>query len=401
MVASISLALGVATARGDILHLRSGGTLSGEVLERDEGHYRIRTVDGVVTVDHESVERVEPGPSPFKEYERRKAAAADTELAHLELATWLEAQGMTALSKQHLQQALAHNPRSVAALRALGYVQINGMWVDGRSLERGVAKPARDEAESRPVEQEDPERLVAAIQAQWRRHIYAACEGFLKSSNAKAQREGRERILAIEDPLAILPLTRVLSEGSRSIRELLVEALAGFPHDEATMNLAVMALSDDDSGVRSRALAALGPRDDPRVAAMFRETLQSGNDALIRRAAEALGRLRSAGAVPELIGALRVQRRRWVESPSSRYLGVAQSAFHRPTQVNLGGRVVIPYQPLVGVAFASSNIFVDTEYQLRDVTVFRTEVLEALKQITGQNFGFEEAPWRRWHEEQR
>jgi hypothetical protein len=38
---------------------------------------------------------------------------------------------------------------------------------------------------------------------------------------------------------------------------------------------------------------------------------------------------------------------------------------------------------------------------MRDVTVFRTEVLEALRTITGQDFGFEHAAWRRWYEERR
>jgi hypothetical protein len=45
-------------------------------------------------------------------------------------------------------------------------------------------------------------------------------------------------------------------------------------------------------------------------------------------------------------------------------------------------------------------VFVNREYQLRSVTVFRTEVMEALKRITGQNFGFDAVAWRRWYEEQ-
>jgi hypothetical protein len=33
----------------------------------------------------------------------------------------------------------------------------------------------------------------------------------------------------------------------------------------------------------------------------------------------------------------------------------------------------------------------------RWVTVFRTDVLEALRRITGQNFGFEQDQWREWY----
>ncbi len=34
----------------------------------------------------------------------------------------------------------------------------------------------------------------------------------------------------------------------------------------------------------------------------------------------------------------------------------------------------------------------------RWVTVYRTEVLEALRRLTGQDFGFEREPWQRWYE---
>ena len=37
--------------------------------------------------------------------------------------------------------------------------------------------------------------------------------------------------------------------------------------------------------------------------------------------------------------------------------------------------------------------------QTQDVTMYRTEVLEALVAITGVNHGFDAAKWRRWYEE--
>ena len=42
---------------------------------------------------------------------------------------------------------------------------------------------------------------------------------------------------------------------------------------------------------------------------------------------------------------------------------------------------------------------IEVEQRMINVTVFRTEVLEALKRLTGQNFGFEHEQWRLWYEE--
>ena len=82
-------------------------------------------------------------------------------------------------------------------------------------------------------------------------------------------------------------------------RGLLVEALAGFPQDEATMNLAILALVDPADEVRRQAVNELVRRADPRTIAEYRKALHTPSEALIQRAAYALGELRASAAVEE------------------------------------------------------------------------------------------------------
>ena len=37
------------------------------------------------------------------------------------------------------------------------------------------------------------------------------------------------------------------------------------------------------------------------------------------------------------------------------------------------------------------------EWRYRMVTVFRTEVLEALRRMSGENFGFDRGEWQNWY----
>lgn len=395
--AVIGALLGCAAGAGaDVLHLRNGGTVEGRVLSREEGRYEVRTLVGIVRVPAEVVERVENAETPFDEYDRRVAELPDTAADHVALAAWCQERGLRAERIAHLRRAIELDPQHAEARQALGYVRVGALWVDGRRvIQRPATTPAAEEGA------EDPERLAAAIQTQWYRRIAAIRASLLESSLGHLVEQGRALILEIRDPLAILPLVQVLSSGGAHCRALLVEVLREFPQDEATMNLGVLGLVDAHPVVREGAVAELARRNDPRIVAQYRQALRDGNDALVVRAAYGLGRLKAMEAVPDLVDVLTAARRRWVEVRVDRYFRGWPRVFNRRTEILLGhdpcGRAV--HRPEIGVSSYIDNI--RNEWRYLPVTVYRTEVLEALKEITGQNFGFEHAAWRRWYEEQR
>ncbi|MBK8914663.1 MAG: HEAT repeat domain-containing protein [Phycisphaerales bacterium] len=389
----------VAASAADILHLATGGTVEGEIISRDEQNYVVRTTAGTITLPADAVTRVEVAPSPFQEYELRLAETRDTAEGQFALAEWCLERGLSAERRRHLQRAIELDGDFAPARSALGHLRVGEFWVDARTTVRRD-RSARPEEEPRAEGDRNDERVVGAIQSNWIRRIRTIRTQQLESQLEKSRVAGRTSILEIRDPLAILPMTRVLSGGNRSTRELLVEALGSFAEDEATMNLAALVLVDGDRGVRERAVSRLKARSDPRVAPQMRRALRSDNDELIRRAAYVLGEIGDASAVPELIESLKVRRWKMVEVPMRGYFGEWQQVFTGQTITTISGQVQVAHNPQIGV-FDAGFVTIQSELQRREVTVYRTEVLEALKLLTGENFGFEIPAWKRWLEEKR
>ncbi|MCA9244345.1 MAG: HEAT repeat domain-containing protein [Phycisphaerales bacterium] len=393
--------LAAGAARADIVYLESGGTVSGRVTSTDNSVV-IETVVGRVTLPRSAVERIEKAPTVLDEYETRRVAAGDSAGAQVGLAEWCVANGLKSRAKGHFGRALELDPANSAAREAMGFVRVNGIWVSAR----GVAKVVEDA----PAVDPDDEnvRLIEAVQAEWALKIRAIRTNMLQATVRDIVADGRERILAIEDPLAILPLAQVLSRGNVVCRRVLVEALTRFPHDEATMNLALLAITDPDEQVRLVATQQLKKRNDPRVVPQLRRALQSDNDGLIRNAAVALGELGDASAIDDLIEALTAQRRKLVEVPSRSYYGGFTQVFYQPTAVNVG-TIALTHSPAIGLpiygTYPQVGGYYDPtppRYEKQQVTVFRSEALEALRKITGEHrIGFDKAAWRRWRQEQK
>ncbi|MGE0481274.1 MAG: HEAT repeat domain-containing protein [Phycisphaerae bacterium] len=385
-------------AHADVFHLSHGGTVSGELIETTATSHVVRTVVGTIDLPRDAVVRIEPAPSPFAEYDRRRVAAPPTADANYELAEWCGQNELMAERRRHLLAAIALDPDHAASRAALGYVRVGALWIDGRAS--FDPKRAERPAETRPADADrENERVAAAIQINWSVRVRAIRNTMLESGSERYQRSGRLQILEIRDPLAILPLVRVLSEGARLSRLVLVESLSGFSEDEATLNLAVLAMVDADEDVRHAALTQILRRNDPRVAPQIRKALRSSSDELVRRAALGLATLRDSAAVPDLIDALRARRWRWVDVPLGRYFGELPTIFARPTRAVIGPGSNVFHTPQIGMLDAAGVFAAQSRQQLRKVTVFRTEVLEALRALTGEDFGFDQAAWRRWYEE--
>lgn len=410
------LLLGQTSGRADILHLAGGGTVEGEILETTEQFHKIRTGYGVITLPADTVKTIEKTPSPFEEYDRRSKQAGQDAGEHVKLAEWCEQHGLPNERRKHLLRAVELDGNCAPAHEALGHVRVGFLWVDGRTGEtpkngRRAANADKAGTGDKNAEKRDAKRdaeppdrndakVVATIQGEWTRRIRAVKSSLLDSALDRLVQNGRTKILEIKDPLAILPLARELGRGGRLCRALLIEALAGFREDEATLNLAVIALIEPEEALRAEALSHLVRRNDPRVISQFRTALASNNDFIVRRAATGLGTLKAREAVPDLIDALTARRRKLVEIPVRRYIQEMPTSFQE-SRIPLSPNTTIIYTPQVGFLHdAAGTSTLETEHRLEEVTVYRTEVLESLKLITGRNFGFESDEWRRWHQEQ-
>ncbi len=379
---------------GDIFHLKSGGRIDGELVEKENGHYRIRTVIGTVVIAVEAVESIETAESLVGQYEQRREQAADRPDEQFALAQWCDEHGLSRERLVHLRRAIELDRDYEPAHRELGHVRVGEMWVDGRAVVERERAGGGDASGSRPAV-DNPAKLAAAVQAQWRRQVHAIRVTELESSLDRAVQSGRQKILQIRDPLAIAPIVQELSGGPPRCRDLLVDVLCSFPDDVATVNLAATALAEPQAEIRAKAIAELVRRKDARVVGQLRKALTSKDGVLIRRAAEALGPLRAREAVPELIEVLRIREWKVVEVPVARYFGIFGEPFAGSIARIGSERIQVP--PLV--AYLNPAGMIEIQRRTMNVEPKVTQVLEALREITGVDFGFEQAEWRRWYEE--
>lgn len=396
----VSILAAATSASPDVLHLTGGERLDCEVIEENEATLRIRTTDGVFDIEKDRIVRRQAAPSPWQRYAAEKRKTRDTPDGHVRLAEWCAANGLAAERVRHLERAVELDPDHAAARRALGFEKKDSQWVKrtARKSKRPSDAALRAQREARDAEQRQRERI-----AELHVRIQAIYRGRLENRtwNDDLFRDGRQLILSMDDPLAIPGLMKVLSQGNLSARRLLIEALSRFDSDEATMNLLVVALLDRTDRVRRAAATALVDRKDDRVVAELRSALYGEEEGLIRHAATALGILKADAAVEDLIATLKTQALATVDTCIPLFLDSVYYTFgacrHRhhhagSHRCSAGGFGLYPYYP-VGSLYPMGTL---CDYETRYVDVHRTEVQEALIAITGQNFGFDRAAWRRW-----
>ncbi len=380
-------------ADGDVFRMKQGEDVEGEPLEDLGESYRIRTRLGIVDLEKSRVAGVKKKKSPWQVYAQKRKKCPQTAEGHYQLAEWCEKNGLGAERLDELEAAIDLNPDHAGARKALGFE------ADGHGGWRR-ASPARDDADRL---QKEEERLVQGFVSQWFVKIQAIHRSRLAGRDRGVEdekfRKGREQILAMRDPLALPALAGVLSTGEPPTRGVLIEALAQFEQDEATMNLLVMALLDPAEDIRRRAAVELIPRKDDRVVARLCDALNSKDEGILRHAAVALGVLKAEDAVEALIPLLSTSARRSVLVNRPVYLGGIYSSFGGWGRI-AHGRQLLRYRPAsIGVLGTGTMVGTYSFYQKQVVSIHRTEVQEALIAITGQNFGFDGSAWRQWWRE--
>ncbi len=381
-------------ARGDLFILKGGGEIEGEVLADHGDTLRIRTPIGTVDIERTQIERQVAAPSPWDRYQHEKRKYKQTAADQFALAQWCAKNGLRTEELEHLRETIKLDPDHAGARAALGFVHENGQWV--KPSKRPPVDPAAKQAKKQAKAANDKVRKVVT---EWFVQVKAIFRGRLDGESdptSKRFLDGREQILAIREPLAIPAITSILSTGTELVRRLMIESLAQFKEDEATMNIVVAALLDPSAVIRQAATVELVGRKDPRIVETLRDALLGGEEPVLRNAATALGLLKAVDAVDDLIGKLSIETRKSVVVSGPVYLDDIRYAFGGCARYRCGGDFLW-YQP-DGIGCLGPGSLIGTTYwtEVHLVSIYRTEVQEALIKITGQNFGFDENAWRLW-----
>lgn len=380
-----------ATAMADRLLLGGGGVIEGRLVSKDRNTLRIAGFMGELDVPTLIVVRHIAATSLIEQYEAMLGTSPLDAGRHAALAAWCLDEKLPTLARQHLDEALKMDPSHPQARRLYGYVRIGDAWLKTADPPSAPPKAAEDDA-----------RVIEQLRAAWHRRIHGLRDAFLREGSERGVRTfdaGREQLLAIRAPLAVEAACALLGDEGVRTRVLLTEHLAKFEDDAATMNLLAFCLLDPDLEVRVAAADALAVRNDSRVGEFLQRALRARVDDIVRRAAVALGRLKSLAAFDDLVTALPTDAFAAERRSLGDLMREAERTFSAPIDVPLDDRVAQAPSRIALPGWVRRVEQIEAA-ALPPTARNRSEVQEALIALTGQNYGFDAGAWRDWMRQQ-
>jgi HEAT repeat protein len=222
------------------------------------------------------------------------------------------------------------------------------------------------------MEQADKDREQAG---EWTRKIRL----WQRWLGTRREGEALEQLLRLSDPSTTpIVIDMLASEENPALRKLWIQVLGNLATPPAATALLGNSLADPRRDVRRASLEQLERLRPPQATAFYTAALRRSDVAMVRRAALALQRLGNESAVRPLIDAL-VTEHKVVIPPGN------------PNEINT----------IFGSGSASSGTGFSTGSRatVEKRRFANREALDALIQITGQNFQYDQDAWRRWYTE--
>lgn len=137
-----------AVLRADTVHLKSGGTVDGSIVEKNDKSVTIKTKFGVQTISMADVAKIEAKAAPEEEFKKRRGSvAANDAKALFDLYLWAKSEGLKNQATQVLRDILKIDPDHENARTLLGYVKFDGKWVSEKEKQKLEADSVRAEKE--------------------------------------------------------------------------------------------------------------------------------------------------------------------------------------------------------------------------------------------------------------
>jgi len=366
----------VTAADADTFHLRSGGSVVGQLKnpkQQPRSTYVIRLPSGGdVTLDATEVRHIDsPSPQHRKYQELLKKMPADTVENQWVMAEWCRRHNMTREREFHLEQVIRHDTDHQLARQALKYKrQEDGSWArnadlwkaDGYVSSRGGWQlPQQARIDVAHQSRED-------LQFQWKRDL----KMWRRWLGGRRHQQAVENITSIDDPLAAAPLAEMFrEEGNYEIRQQLAEILGRLKSQSATRALIRAAMDERDDELRLNCTEQLKKRFHRRAAvSSFIGELRSRDNNRVNLAGMALGVLNDDVATLSLIKAVTTEHKR-KQGGSSNTVGLPSG----------GG----------------SNLSWGSRTRVVEVSLENRGVRNALIALTGEDYGFDKSKWLSWY----
>jgi len=381
------LLLPATTASADIFELPGGGKVEGKWVNRSaqsSAFYVVKTAAGTITLAKKNVHRRKQR-SVALEYQRIAPDFADNIQDQWRIAEWCRKKLLSRQRKSHLLRILQLQPDHAASRAAMGYSQVDGQWVlrEDWRREQGYEYHKGRWRTSVEVKSMRAEEAVDALRNAWLSKLRNLRSQLLGPRAAEAQAS----ILAIDDPHAVKALVQMLmSDPLRKAKMLYINSLANIGDGAALQALILVSVNDPDEEIFHACLDVINRSNDPRAVHAYIDLLKNHNNVRVNRAAAALARLQNRSAIKPLIEALVTTHYVTVTRGNSTPGGVTTS-FSRGAA---DGICQTPPRIIEGLSAGRKTT----------VAAKRTanhQVMGALVDLTGMNYGYNQNAWRRWH----
>lgn len=430
-------------ARADRIILRGGSQIRGVVLPAPPGSKQVLVQTEALTTPikyrQEQIVEVITEPSALGDYLARRDKVADTAQAQYDLGVWCEEHKLKPFAEIHFRKAIERDGAFAAAHKKLGHVLSGDHWItyDEMRSAQGLLKHQGKWVTKEEKEKLEAEAGMAVERTSWARRLYVLRQALFFGTPERRQ-QAETQLMSIHDPAATGPLVKAFGEDPPEARAMLARILGTIPGKEASSALVSRVLAEADSEVRQATMDELAHRDEQEILPQLLRALKARDLAVINRAAWAIGNLNAVSAVPKLVQALVTVDQQIVWDPpdasAGGNVGVGFTSVPRGAGANLPGMMgpmatsgastagmpypfygvnsvavgpgVVAYgagfpAPLVGTGASLSvggEPGLSRGYQPHLVRneYHNTEVLNALRRLTGQNFGYNQAAWRNW-----
>lgn len=404
----------------DVVKLKSGGEIRGTVKPTDpkarlektavSEEVVVESLSGAeIIVSREQVEFITKRPRNVEEYESLARRVEDTVEARWQLAEWCRKNGLAEARKEQLSLILELDPEHKPAHYGLSHRRQGNTWVtpeeaDAELLAAGyvrykgrlITTLERDLLETGATRQQE--------QNEWRPKIRFWLS-WLTGRDAARRADAVVKFRELRDPDAIPAIADfLLGDANVELRRLAVQTLAQMEGTAAVPALARVALSDPDQSLQTGAFQALTDEQRTAAAPLFQRALRDESNMIVRRAAILLGRCGVRQAIPTLIEALATSHK--VRLPQ----GPAYAAsFNRDGSIGGTGSGLPPdVEAAMRAGQLPFGVVIDNsrtpappvKWVTARVPLANVEVLDALRTLTQQDFGYDKRAWRLWWQSQ-
>jgi hypothetical protein len=397
-----------------------------------------RSASKPFVIAREKIVEVVPVEDALREYLDRREEPRALGGQEYDLGMWCEENGLTGPAQVHFQRAVELDPEHAEAHKKLGHVLHNGQWITYDELRKiqGLVKYKGRWVSRTEKAEIDAEEEFSSEQKSWVRRLKVLRRKWLFGKDNERP-QAQEQLGAIRDPAAVTPLVHTFGADPDPVRMWLARFLGMIEGPEATEALVRLVLSEPVPEVRQATLDEVAARDQAETVPKLLSALKASDPTVVGRAAWALAGLRATAAIPRLIPVLVKVEQRMVMSaqPAQPALSAGFASinpgFTLPSQGSyavggaagaiapggsyLGGSIPIVTGPVVGpgvVAFGATSVpplaltglsfggggVNPNRPSVEVVTqVYQNEeVLNALRTLSGVDFGYDRARWKRW-----